>query len=93
MSAQSPSISGFTPVLAVEGAFVTINGTNLAGATAVSFGGTPAASYTVVSNTRIQAVVGNGSSGFVSVTTPGGTSSQNGFTFLATPGITSFSPA
>ncbi len=91
--AQSPTVSGFTPVLAVAGAFVTIDGNNFTGATAVSFGGTPAASYTIVSNTRIQAVVGNGSSGFVSVTTPAGTGSQNGFTFLATPGITSFSPA
>jgi PKD repeat protein len=93
ISAQSPTVSSFTPVLAVSGAFVTIDGDNFTGTTAVSFGGTPAASYTVVSNTRIQAVVGNGSSGFVSVTTPAGTGSQNGFTFLATPGITSFSPA
>jgi PKD domain/IPT/TIG domain len=93
MSAQSPTISGFAPVLATEGAIVTISGTNFTGATAVSFGGTPAASYIVVSNTSIQAVVGNGSSGFVAVTTPAGADSQFGFTFLATPGITSFSPA
>ncbi len=93
ITAQSPAVSGFTPVLATAGAIVTINGTNFTGATAVSFGGTPAASYTVVSNTSIQAVIGNGSSGFVAVTTPAGSGSQFGFTFLATPGITSFSPA
>jgi PKD repeat protein len=90
--AQSPTITNFIPAAAPTGSFVTINGNNFTGATAVSFGGTPAASFSVVSNTMIQAVVGNGNSGFVMVTTALGTGSQNGFTYLASPAMTSFSP-
>ena len=88
-----PVVSSFSPVTAAMGATVTITGTDLAGATAVSLGGTAAASFTVVSVTSITAVVGAGSSGSVSVTTPGGTTSRTGFTFIPAPVISSFTPA
>ena len=57
------------------GAAVTLTGTNLAGATAVSFGGTPA-SFSVNSATSIAAVSPAHAAGSVDVTatTPGGTS-------------------
>jgi len=87
-----PTISSFTPVSAASGATVTITGTNLAGATAVSFGGTAAISFTVNSPTSITAVVATGSSGDLSVTTPGGTATLAGFTFIPAPTITSFTP-
>ncbi len=56
------------------GQFVTITGTNLTGASAVGFGGTPAASFTVNGATSITATTpprGAGAADVV-VTTPGG---------------------
>jgi len=88
-----PTITSFSPTSAMSGATVTITGTNFIGATAVSFGGTAALSFTVNSSTSIDAVVGAGSSGIVSVTTPDGTGTLPGFTLLNPPGITGFSPA
>jgi hypothetical protein len=87
-----PTISSFTPTSMGAGGTVTITGTNFIGVSAVSFGGTAAASFTVVSATQIDAVLGAGASGIVSVTTPGGTVTQGGFTFIPPPSITSFSP-
>lgn len=87
-----PTITNFTPMSAASGATVTINGTNFSTATAVSFGGMPATKYTVLSPTQITAVVDNGTSGNVTVTTLGGTTSIGGFSFLASPTLTSFSP-
>lgn len=91
-SSSAPAITSFSPTSAGSGSSVTITGTNLTGATAVSFGGTAAASFTVNSATQITAVVAAGSSGSVSVTTPDGSASKTGFTFLAAPAITSFTP-
>ncbi len=90
----APTISSFTPTTAASGATITITGTNLTGATAVAFGGTPASSFTVVNATTITAVIGLGTSGNVTVTTPGGTASLSGFIFIAppSPSITSFTP-
>ena len=85
-----PRIESFTPVRAGEGATITIGGMNFTGATAVSFGGTPAKSFTVVNNDTIQAVVGSGSSGNVSVTTPEGTHDTTGFTFVLPPSNLSY---
>jgi hypothetical protein len=89
----TPVIGSFSPASAASGATVTINGTNLTGATAVSFGGTAAAGFTVDSATQIRAVVGNGSTGAISITTSGGTTtSASTFTFLSNCTITGFSP-
>ncbi|HXC05291.1 MAG TPA: LamG-like jellyroll fold domain-containing protein, partial [Bacteroidia bacterium] len=80
------SITSISPSSAGTGDLVTITGTNLSGATAVSFGGTPAASFTVVSSTTITAVVAAGSTGTVSVTTPYNTTTLTGFTYQSPPG-------
>ncbi len=77
----APTITSFTPVIAATGATVTITGTNLSGASAVSFGGVAASSFTVVNAATITAVVAAGASGNVSVTTPGGTGTLSGFTY------------
>ena len=82
-TAGVPTISSFSPTSAGTGTSVVITGTYLTGATAVSFGGTAASSYTVNSATQITAVVGSGTSGSVSVTTPGGTATKTGFTFIS----------
>ncbi len=76
-----PTITSFTPSTAAMGTSVTITGTNLNGATAVSFGGVAATSFNVISSTTILATVGIGASGNVSVTTPGGKANSGGFTF------------
>jgi len=93
---ETPSaISSFTPTSGVNGTTVTITGTNLTGATAVSFGGTPASSFIVNSDTQITATVGLGGTGNVSVTTPGGIGTLAGFTctgYLPAPVITSYTP-
>ena len=93
VKSQSPVINTFTPGSGAPFASISIQGTNFDGATEVSFGGTPASFFFVNSSTLITAYVGNGSSGNVSVTTPFGTSSVPGFTFLPPPIITSFSPS
>lgn len=77
-----PTVTSFTPISGYTGTSVVITGTNFTGATTVSFGGTNAASFTVDNATQITAIVGAGSSGVVSVTTPIGTASFAGsFTY------------
>ena len=88
----APAITSFTPTSGKMGQVVIITGTNFTGATAVSFGGTAATTFTVVSATSINATVGAGASGVVSVTTASGTGTLAGFTYLPPPAITSFSP-
>jgi hypothetical protein len=87
-----PVITGCTPLAAIAGQTITITGNNFNNAGAVSFGGTAAASFTVVSTTTITAIAGGGASGDVSVTTPGGTALLGGFSFIHAPAITSFTP-
>ncbi|MFN5425308.1 MAG: gliding motility-associated C-terminal domain-containing protein, partial [Bacteroidota bacterium] len=87
-----PTITSFSPTNAGRGATITISGTNFSGTFALSFGGTPATSFTILSSTTIIATVGSGSSGAVSLTTPGGTASLAGFIFIPAPIITSFTP-
>ena len=88
----APSITNFTPTNAASGATVTITGSDFTGATAVNFGGTAASSFNVVNATSIQAVVGTGATGDVSVTTPAGTATKAGFVLVVPPTITQFTP-
>jgi len=71
-----PTITNFTPAAAPVGAVVTISGDSFNGTTAVSFNGT-AASFTVLSDTAIQATVPPGATiGPLSVTNAGGTTTS-----------------
>ena len=82
-SPNVPTITSFAPQNGGPGTQVTITGTGFTG-TEVKFGGTAAASFTVDSSTQITAVVGQGSTGKVTVTTDGGTAtSTENFTFNA----------
>ena len=73
------------------GAGVNILGTNLSGATKVTFDGT-LASFKVVSSSLITATVPSGAeTGNVKVSTPGGTLKSNA-AFRVTPQVLSFSP-
>ncbi|MFC0878245.1 YDG domain-containing protein [Saccharicrinis sp. FJH2] len=88
IASPPPTITSFTPTSGTTGTTVTITGTNFTGTTAVSFGGTNATSFNVVSPTSITAVIASGASGDVSVTTPDGTATLAGFTFLINQSIT-----
>lgn len=85
-SSCPPLIKSFTPTNAITGSIITIKGSSLTGTTAVSFGGTAAASFMVVADTMITAVVGNGTFGAVSVTTANGTITKTGFNYMLCPG-------
>jgi len=79
------------------GTTVTITGRYLVGATSVSFGGTPAVSFTPKSNNAILAQSPSGTAGTVdiTVTTSLGTSAvvvADEFTYVTTPAIQSISP-
>lgn len=92
-SVTEPAIISFSPVIATSGMTVNIRGTNFKNVTAVKFGSTPAQSYTVVDTTSINAVLSNGSSGNVTVTTSEGTASLSGFTYASAPSVSSFIPS
>ncbi|HMJ46672.1 MAG TPA: FG-GAP-like repeat-containing protein [Ferruginibacter sp.] len=77
---------------AATGDTVRINGSNFNGTTAVSFGGLAAASFTVVNSTLINAIVGAGHSGMVSVTNQYGTTASQIFTYAGPPVIQNISP-
>ena len=78
---NAPTISYFTPGRTNATTTVTITGTNFTNASSVSFGGTAAAAFTVVSSTQITAVVRTGTTGSVTVITPGGTATKTGFVY------------
>jgi uncharacterized repeat protein (TIGR01451 family) len=70
----APVITGFTPATGLVGAEVTISGAHFTGAMGVSFGGVPASSYTVDSDTQITVTVPLAAlTGPIRVVTPAGT--------------------
>ncbi len=87
-----PDITSFSPQVAGPGMTITINGHKLTGTQSVYFGGTPATSYTVVSDSVVTAVVGSGSSGDIHIHSLNGDASISDFTVTTLPIITSFSP-
>ena len=89
----APTITSFAPTSGGTGTVVVITGTNFTWATAVTFGGTVAASFTIASATSIIAIVGSGTTGTITVTTTGGKATSTGtFTIIPAPTITSFTP-
>ena len=81
---SSVNVGSFNPTSADSGTTVTIKGSGFTGATSVSFGGTASASYNVVNDSTITAVVGGGTSGNVQVVSPSGTGALAGFTYTST---------
>ncbi|OAX49890.1 Endo-1,4-beta-xylanase A [Paenibacillus sp. AD87] len=101
VNAIAPTITSMSPTSGPTsgGTIVTLTGTNLTDATAVKFGATAAASYTVNSATSITATAPAGSVGTVdvTVTTSGGTSAtsavdQYTYMAMAAPTIVGLSP-
>ena len=93
-NAQPPTVAAIAPASGPPGTRVVLTGDKFTGATQVTFNGTPAVSFTVVSVTRIEAVVASGTTtGVVRVVSPGGAGTGAGnFTVTATPLITGFTP-
>jgi phospholipase C len=80
-SGQPPSVKALSPPEgpSTGGTTVTVSGANFTGVTAVTFGSTPATSFTVSSKTEILAVTPAEPAGIVrlAVTTPNGTSASS----------------
>lgn len=75
-----PHLYSFSPTVAPAGSSITIYGSSFTGASAVSIGGVAASSFTVLNDSTIQATIGSGATGAVSVTAPTGTATLAGFT-------------
>jgi len=90
---QAPTVSSFSPTTITQRTSVVITGTNFTGATAVRFGGTNAASYTVVSPTQIRAIVNTGTTGVVSVVNSSGTGNSSATATYITPAGTASTAA
>ncbi|MGP0070165.1 MAG: beta strand repeat-containing protein [Isosphaeraceae bacterium] len=94
----APTVTGLSPTdgPTAGGTEVTITGTDFTGATAVDFGTTPAASFTINSATSITAESPSGTGAVdVTVVTTGGTSATSDadqFTYAAAPAVTGISP-
>jgi len=94
----TPTIASVSPTSGstLGGTVVTITGTNLTGASAVTFGGAAAASFTVDSTTQVTATTPAHAAGAVNVvvTTPGGAATRTGgFTYVSlVPTISTVAP-
>ncbi|MEU9203426.1 IPT/TIG domain-containing protein [Streptomyces sp. NPDC048332] len=94
--APTPSLSAIAPDRGPTsgGTGVILTGTGLTGTTAVTFGSTPATSFTVNSATQITAVTPPGTGSVAcTVTGPGGTSNSLVYTYLTAPALTALVPA
>ena len=89
---KGPHILNFTPHHSGSGKIITITGHNFIWTSGIKFGATDALSFTIVDSTTINAVVGNGSSGKVTVTTPNGFDAIDSFVYYFQPTILSFTP-
>ena len=97
--AAAPTVTSLSPAAGpiAGGTYITITGTALTGATAVSFGVTAATSFVVVNATTITAIAPAVIAGIVDVTviTPGGISTavlHDKYTYQAVPTVTGISP-
>ncbi len=90
----NPQLTGISPSNGASGTSVTVTGTNLSGATEMTFGSTPVTPSSSTSTTATAiAPTGSGTVN-VTVTTSNGTSNAESFTYTSTPAATpTFSPA
>jgi large repetitive protein len=82
-SVFAPTINSVIPITASQGTPITIKGKRFTDVTLVSFGNTNAISFTIISDTVIIAIVGNGASGHVQVSNSIATSKFPGFIYSA----------
>ncbi|WP_459549879.1 beta strand repeat-containing protein [Nocardia sp. X0981] len=91
----APVLTAAVPNVGLEagGTTVVVTGIGLSGASAVAFGGTPATSFTVDSDTQITAVAPAGTGTVqLTVTTPGGVSNGLAYTYIPAPTLTTAVP-
>ena len=88
----SPVLSSFAPSIGKPGDTILLKGRNFTGTTGVRFGAASVNSYTVITDTTIRAILGNGGNGEAVVVTTGGEAALAGFTFCATPVISAPAP-
>ena len=82
----NPIVSSWSPTSGTTGTVITFHGSHFTGMYAVIFGSDTAASYTVVSDSVLTAVVGAGSSGSVILMNPNGWGGPvTNFTFIPLP--------
>ena len=91
----APVITSFSPSSGPVSTEVILTGSNFTGTTTLAFNGTPAATFTIDSNTQLRTTVPSGATtGLISVTNLSGTgSSATAFTVTTPPIITSFTPS
>ncbi|WP_218019475.1 IPT/TIG domain-containing protein [Nocardia arthritidis] len=90
-----PTLTSDSPTSGPEagGNTVILTGTGLSTGSAVMFGGTPATSFTVDSNTQITATAPAGTGSVqITVITAGGTSNGVAYTYIPAPTLTSAAP-
>ena len=78
----APLISSISDTLGTKGKTIVITGKRFTGTTSVVFGDVPATSFLVVSANEIDAVVADGASGDVTVTSASGIGAISGFRFV-----------
>jgi hypothetical protein len=88
------ALDAFAPTKGVTGVEVTITGSGFTGATSVAFGGVPAVTFTIDSDTQIRALVPAGAvTGKVSIITNRGVvTSLANYEVITPPAVTSFNP-
>jgi hypothetical protein len=97
---DAPTLTNIAPTSGSTdgGTTVTLTGTSLTGTSSVTFGGSAAASLTVLNDTTVTVVAPDapghapGAVAVVLTTPAGSTTVTNGFTYVAPPHITSKSP-
>jgi hypothetical protein len=90
---NAPVINSFSPTFGTTGATVRLSGLRLTNPSNVSFGGVNALSLSSIDATAVDATVGNGASGVVSVQTSNGVANSTAmFDYILKPSIVNFFP-
>ena len=96
LNTTAPLVNSFSPSTGTTGTSVRIVGTGFTGSTSITFGGIQAASYSVSSDSIINAIVGSGATGKIKVTNSvNSDTSKTQFVFTVpqqSPLVKSFSP-
>ncbi|MDQ3264134.1 MAG: IPT/TIG domain-containing protein [Myxococcota bacterium] len=96
LAPTGPNLSGFAPSQGAAGTVITLSGSGLSGTNRVRFNTQDSASFTVLSDTEVTAVVPLGaSSGKLTVFAPNTATSADSFTVLGSqvPTVTGFTPS
>lgn len=88
MEVFKPELLSFDPLIAGNGASITVDGVGLKGVTKVSVGGTPVKSFVVKSSSRMVLTLGDGATGDITAEIGTQKISIPGFTYVPRPVIT-----